>query len=258
MKQLDGKVAWVTGAGSGIGRAATVALAEEGASVVLTGRNPDALGATAEMLAPGTASAIEPGDVTDPARMRAIAAAIEARFGGLDIMVNNAGVNIGERRWSDLKPEGIDTLISTNLSSVFYGVMAALPLMRARGGGLFIHVGSRVARFWDGPSGPGYIAAKSALAAMSHTLNTEECVNGIRSTLLNPGETATAILANAIKSGQRAPLTDAELARILKPEDCGDLIRYVACLPKHVCINEVMITPTWNRSLVGMKPPGNP
>lgn len=256
--RLDGKVAWITGAGSGIGRAATLALAAEGAALVLTGRTREPLDETVSMLGTDVVSTVQPGDVTDAAAMKAVANAIRERFGRLDIMVNNAGTNVAERKWIELSPEGIDQVIRTNLSSAFYCVTAVLPMMRERREGLFIHIGSRVARYWDGPSGPGYITAKTALTAMSHTINMEECTNGIRSTLLNPGETATAILANAIKSGQRAPLTDAELARILKPEDCGDLIRYVACLPKHVCINEVMITPTWNRSLVGMKPPGNP
>lgn len=251
MGRLAGKVAWVTGAGSGIGRAASVALAAEGAALVLTGRSPEPLAETAGLLAPDAVALVEPGDVTDAHRMRAIAAAIGERFGRLDVMVNNAGANIPERRWSELSAEGIDALIGVNLSSAFYGVTAALPLMRARGDGLFIHVGSRVARYWDGPSGPGYIAAKSALTAMSHTLNAEECVNGIRSTLLNPGETATAILANAIKAGRRAPLTREEADRLLKAEEVADLIRYVACLPKHVCMPEVMLTPTWNRGLLG-------
>jgi NADP-dependent 3-hydroxy acid dehydrogenase YdfG len=101
-------------------------------------------------------------------------------------------------------------------------VIAALPLMKANRNGLFIHIGSRAGRFWDGPSGGGYIAAKSALIAMSHSNNREECLNGIRSTIINPGETATEILKNR----EANPVTADELERILKPEDCGDLIRY--------------------------------
>ena len=117
--------------------------------------------------------------------------------------------------------------------------------MRARQAGLFIHIGSRAGRVWDGPSGVGYTAAKTALVAMSHAINREEFGNGIRSSILNPGETATEILKT-----RRASWSEEELARLLRPEDVADLVRYIACLPAHVCMSEVMLTPTWNRSYV--------
>jgi NADP-dependent 3-hydroxy acid dehydrogenase YdfG len=117
--------------------------------------------------------------------------------------------------------------------------------MRARKDGTFIHIGSRVGRFWDGPSGAGYMAAKTGLVAMSHSINREECLNGIRSCIVNPGETATDILRNRAK-----PPSEEELARLLKPEDCADLIRYIACLAPHICMSEVMFLPTWNRTYV--------
>ena len=90
------------------------------------------------------------------------------------------------------------------------------------------------------PQRRGYIAAKSALIAMSHTINREECLNGIRSTIISLGEIATEIL----KSRTTNPVTPEELARNLKPEDCADLVRYIACLPAHICISEVTFLPT--------------
>jgi NADP-dependent 3-hydroxy acid dehydrogenase YdfG len=244
MTRLKGQIAWITGAGSGIGRAAAHALAAEGALVVLTGRRRPNLEETAKVT--GREALILEGDVTDAARIGEIAQEIQKRYGRLDIVVNNAGTNIPERKFSQLTPAGIDELIKTNLSSAFYCVTAALPLMRANRNGLFIHVGSRAGRYWDGPSGGGYIAAKSALIAMSHNINREECLNGIRSTIISPGETATEILKNR----KANPVTSEELARILKPEDCGDLIRYAACLPAHICMSEVTFLPTWNRVYV--------
>jgi NADP-dependent 3-hydroxy acid dehydrogenase YdfG len=242
--QLKGKIAWITGAGSGIGRAAAHALAAEGASLVLTGRRRPNLEETAKNT--GTDTLIQDGDVTDASRVSEIAREIENVFGRLDIVVNNAGTNIVRRKFSELTPEGIDELVETNLSSALYCVIAALPMMKANRNGLFIHIGSRAGRFWDGPSGGGYIAAKSALIAMSHSINREECLNGIRSTIINQGETATEILKNR----KANPVTADELERILKPEDCGDLIRYVACLPAHICMSEVTFLPTWNRVYV--------
>jgi NADP-dependent 3-hydroxy acid dehydrogenase YdfG len=243
MARLTGKVAWITGAGSGIGRATADALAAEGATVVLTGRSAQPLEQAANEI--GSAARVKTGDVTDAARMAEIAREIGAESGRLDIVVNNAGMNIVERKWVDLKPEAIDQVIATNLNSAFYCVVAALPLMRARKDGIFIHVGSRAARIWDGPSGAGYMAGKAGLVAMSHTINREEFLNGIRSTVVNPGETVTPILKT-----RRVPMSDEELSRLLQPQDCADLIRYIACLPPHICVNEVLMTPTWNRSFV--------
>jgi NADP-dependent 3-hydroxy acid dehydrogenase YdfG len=244
MTRLKGQIAWITGAGSGIGRAAAHALAAEGASLVLTGRRRAKLEETANNT--GIVTLIQDGDVTNATRISEIAQEIKKTFGRLDIVVNNAGTNIPERKFSQLTPEGIDELIKTNLSSAFYCVTAALPLMRANRNGLFVHIGSRAGRFWDGPSGGGYIAAKSALIAMSHTINREECLNGIRSSIISPGETVTDILKNRTAN----PVTPEELERILKPEDCADLIRYVACLPAHICMSEVTFLPTWNRVYV--------
>ena len=81
---------------------------------------------------------------------------------------------------------------------------------------------------------------------MSHTINQQECVNGIRSTVFLPGEVATPILDK-----RPNPVGPQERARMVQSEDCGDLIRYIACLPPHIVINEVMINPTWNRGYVG-------
>ena len=129
MAHLTGKVAWITGAGSGIGEAAAHALAAEGASIVLTGRRADALASVAAAI--GDRAATAPADMTDRHAVAAIAARIAAEHGRLDILVNNAGANIPDRAWSVLTTEGADAVIDANLRSAFYGVIAALPLMRA-------------------------------------------------------------------------------------------------------------------------------
>src|SRR4051794_7525576 len=114
MSNLAEKIAWVTGAGSGIGEAAALALAREGATVVLTGRRRAPLDAVAAKIRESGGTAF---DVTDKAAVRAAAAAIDNQHGRLDVLVNNAGVNIPDRRWARLSPEGIDTLIAGNLTS---------------------------------------------------------------------------------------------------------------------------------------------
>lgn len=245
MGQLEGKIAWVTGAGSGIGEAAALALAAEGATVILTGRRREPLEDVARRIAQTGRAHVQPADLTVAAQVQEVGAYIGKTFGRLDILVNNAGINIVDRHWNKLTPEGIDTLVHGNLSAALYCVTVALPFMRAQQDGLIIHTASMAGRFIGGLSGPIYVAAKHGIVAMSHGLNMEECVNGIRSTVFLPGEVATPILDK-----RPVPVTPEERARMVQSADCGDLIRYVACLPKHVVMNEVHLSPTWNRSYV--------
>ncbi len=249
MQKLRGKVAWVTGAGSGIGEAGAVALAQEGMTVVLSGRRPDPLQAVAQRINATAASKarVQPADLSKKSEVNKIAEAIKAELGRLDVVVNNAGANIAARAWRNLTADGIDTLIQGNLTSAFYVVAAALPIMRAQGGGLFIHTASWAGRFIGPVSGPGYTAAKHGMVAMSHTINLEECMHGIRSCVVCPGEVATPILKN-----RPIPETAETMARMLQPEDMGELIAFVAKQPAHVCINEVLITPTHNRGYIGI------
>lgn len=246
MDGLRGKVAWVTGAGSGIGESAALKLAEAGAAVVLTGRREAPLLDVAGRIraAGGTAHA-RAADLTKADQVRAAADWIAAELGRLDILVNNAGGNITDRAWSRLSPAGVDELIANNLSSAFYCAQAVLPTMRAQGGGLMIHTASMAGRNVGPLSGPGYVAAKHGVVAMSHSINMEECANGIRSCALLPGEVNTPILQK-----RPNPLSQEDLARMLQPEDVGDMIRHIAGLPPHVCVNEIWITPTWNRGYI--------
>jgi NADP-dependent 3-hydroxy acid dehydrogenase YdfG len=249
MGNLDGRTAWVTGSGSGIGEAAALALAKAGAAVILTGRREAPLRrVAAEIEGEGGRAAVAPGDLTRPGDVDRIVASIRDRAGKLDILVNNAGVNIRERRWAELDPGRIDTVLDGNLSSAFYVAVAVLPMMRAQGEGILIHTASWAGRFIGPMSGPAYTAAKHAVVAMSHTINIEEFDHGIRSSVICPGEVATPILDQ-----RPVPVSAEDRARMLQPEDLGDLILYLATRPKRVCINEVLIGPTWNRGYLRLR-----
>lgn len=246
MIDIKGKIAWVTGAGTGIGEAGAVALARQGAVVVLTGRRREPLDKVAAAIsARGGTVHVKAADLTNASEVAKVADWIEATFGRLDILVNNAGLNIPDRSWARLSPEGIDKVIHGNLSSAFYVVQAVLPLMRQQGGGLFIHTASWAGRFVGPVPGPAYIAAKHGMVAMSHSLNLEECGHGIRSTVLCPGEVATPIMTE-----RPIPETAESLARMVQPEDMGELIAFVAQQPPHVVINEVVVSPTYNRGYI--------
>jgi NADP-dependent 3-hydroxy acid dehydrogenase YdfG len=243
---LKGKIAWVTGAGTGIGEAAALALAREGATVVLTGRREQPLQGVAERIAAaGGKAQVRAADVTKAAAVQRIADGIRAEHGRLDILVNNAGTNIPDRNWQRLKPEGTDTVIVGNLTSAFYVVEAALPLMRAQKGGVMIHTASWAGRNIGPVSGPAYTAAKHGMVAMSHTINLEEGQNGIRSSVICPGEVATPILLN-----RPVPETAETMARMIQSADMGELVLFIARQPAHVCINEVLISPTHNRGYI--------
>ncbi len=243
MSDLKGKVAWVTGAGSGIGEAAALALAREGATLVLSGRRREPLQSVAERIAAlGSKALVAPGDLGREETAAKIAGEISATFGRLDVLVNNAGGNVTERSWSKLTPERVKTVLDANLNSAFYCSVAALGIMRPQKDGLLIHTSSWAGRWVGLVSGPSYVAAKHGVVAMSHAINMEEFQHGIRSTVLCPNEVATPILDLRPK-----PVTAEERARMIQPEHMADLIVYVAKLPASICLNEVVISPTWNR-----------
>jgi NADP-dependent 3-hydroxy acid dehydrogenase YdfG len=244
--RLDGKVVWVTGGGSGIGEAAAMTLAGEGATVVLTGRREAPLEEVAGWIeAAGGTAHVQPGDLTDPVAVRRIGAFIADEIGRLDILLNNAGININDRHWDKLTPENAQLMINGNLAAAAQCVTVALPIMRARRDGLIIHTASMAGRFIGGFPGPLYTAAKHGIVAMSHSINMQECVNGIRSCVFLPGEVATAILDK-----RPNPVSAEERARMVQPQDCADLILYIALLPPRLVMNEVMLSPTWNRAYV--------
>ncbi len=244
---LHGKVAWITGAASGIGRAGAGELAEAGASVVLSGRRPGQLeAAVAEIAAAGGKAEAAPVDVGDRDAVARVAAGILDRHGRVDILVNSAGINLPTRFWKTLTPESFAQIIGINLNGALYCIHAVLPQMRARKDGLVINISSWAGRFETYMTGPAYNASKHAMAALTHSLNDEECVNGIRACVIYPGEVATPILRNRPK-----PPSPEEIARMLQPEDLGRTIRFVAEMPPRVCVNEILISPTWNRFFLG-------
>lgn len=246
MPQLDGKIVWVTGGGTGIGEAAALALAREGAAIVLTGRREAPLDNVARQIRElGGTAHVQPGDLSDPASVRRVGDFIRDKIGRLDILLNNAGININERHWDKLTPENASLMINGNLAAAAQCVTVALPIMRRNQDGLIIHTASMAGRFIGGFPGPLYTAAKHGIVAMSHSINMEECVHGIRSCVFLPGEVATAILDK-----RPNPVSAEEKARMVQPEDCADLIRYIALMPKRLVMNEVMLGPTWNRAYV--------
>jgi NAD(P)-dependent dehydrogenase (short-subunit alcohol dehydrogenase family) len=243
----SGKVAWITGGGSGIGLAGALELAKAGAHVVISGRtartNESAL---SELKKAGSAEA-NLLDVADKKAVAATAADIEKRHGRIDILVTSAGTNLGvKRNFKTMSAEGWDDIVAINLSGLFYCCHAVLPGMRARKDGLIINISSWAGRYPSVLTGPAYNATKRAVIALTESINIEECANGIRATSILPGEVATPIMEK-----RPVPPSKEERARMAQPEDFGKAILFVAAMPARSCVNELVIAPTWNRFYLG-------
>lgn len=248
METLVGKIAWVTGAGGGIGEASAKALAAGGAHVVLSGRRLEEIErVAAEITAAGGKAEAAQLDVVDAQATQAIADDLIPRLGGIDIFMANAGINVPKRAVADVTPMDFAKVVDINLNGVMNGILAVLPHMRTKGAGTLILTSSWAGRHPSRLTGPAYSASKHAVVALSHSINQDEGVNGIRCTALMPGEVATPIMLSRPK-----PPSDEDLAKMLQAEDLGAMVRYIAEAPAHVCINEVLISPTWNRSFVGV------
>lgn len=243
---LNGQVAWVTGAGSGIGRASALTLARAGAWVFLSDRHEANLHETAAAIeSAGGRVVIAVTEMGDADSVDASAALMLERFGRCDVLVNCAGINIPKRAWAAVEATGFDEVVRINLNGCFYATRAVLPIMRIQGGGLLIHIASWAGLYVTAAHGPAYVAAKHGLVALSESLNQAECVNGIRSTCLCPGEVATPILDQRL-----VPVSSEDRAHMLQPQDLADLVLYVAQAPRTVCFNEILLSPTRNRAYI--------
>jgi NADP-dependent 3-hydroxy acid dehydrogenase YdfG len=246
MSKLKGKIAWITGAGTGIGLAGAQALAQSGAVVVMSGRRKEILELEAEKIRiRGGSAEVEVLDVSDPAAVKKAASNILSRHAVVDILLNSAGLNTSNRFWKNQTIEGWRDVIGINLDGSFYTTHAVLPAMRAKKNGLIINVSSWAGVFHPKLTGAAYNASKHAVTAMTETINMEECANGIRACALCPAEVATPIMDR-----RPIPPSAEDRARMLQAEDLGETIRFVAEMPAHVCINQVIISPTWNRMYI--------
>lgn len=248
MRTLDGKLVWVTGAGTGIGEASARLLAAAGMTVVLSGRRREPLEATAAAIreAGGRADVI-PLDVADRDAVFAAAASIEEAHGRIDVLFANAGTNLTPRNWSDAVTDrsvldGWDTVIDANVKGVYSGVAAVLPAMRRQGDGLIVVTSSWAGRFYSQVAGVAYGASKHAVMSISAHVNMQEGPNGIRACAICPGEVATPIL-------DRRPvkLTPAELEKLIQPEDIAEAVLFAVRMHPRTSVHEILVAPTWPR-----------
>ncbi len=184
---LEGQTAVVTGASQGIGREISVALAENGANLVLAARSAEALEETRGLVEEqGGEALVVPTDLLEPGEVDALASAALERFGSVEVLVNNSGVEGPTAALQDISPEEWASVLDTNLKGAFLCCRALLPSMIERGAGSIVMIGSVLARrpvFGRTP----YAASKLALVALAHNLATEVGPSGIRVNVVSPG-----------------------------------------------------------------------
>ena len=240
MTAFAGKVVWMTGAGTGIGKAGALMFAQEGAAVALIGRRRDKLDeVAAEIQTIGGKAVVEALDVADRKKVGEAGERLLKRLGRVDILVNNAGLNVVNRRLNEITAEDWDYILAVNLTGAFNMVQAAMPTMRNQKDGLIINIASTAAKRVSGVAGIAYSASKFGMLGMSLSLTQEAWKFGIRACCLCPDDVNTPIMAR-----RKVKYPPEVLDQFIQPEDLAETMRFVALMPRRTSIPEMLIYPT--------------
>ncbi|HFV7318502.1 TPA: SDR family oxidoreductase [Staphylococcus aureus] len=230
MTVLTDKIAVVTGAGSGIGEAIATLLHEEGAKVVLAGRNKDKLQNVANQLAQDSVKVV-PTDVTKKEEVDELIKMAQQTFGGLDIVINSAGKMLSSKI-TDYQVDEWDSMIDVNIKGTLYTAKAALPTMLEQSSGHLINIAS-ISGFEVTKSSTIYSATKAAVHTITQGLEKELAKTGVKVTSISPGMVDTAITATYNPTDRKK----------LEPQDIAEAVLYALTQPKHVNVNEITVRP---------------
>jgi NAD(P)-dependent dehydrogenase (short-subunit alcohol dehydrogenase family) len=237
--RLTGTCALIVGASSGMGRATALRFAAEGAAVALTARREEQLAElAAEIEASGGRALAVPADVRDAAGVDRMVERVHGAFGRLDVLVYATGTNIPDRSLERLTRETWEMMLATNLTGAFYCTQAALPIMRAQGGGLILYLATGAVQRPD-LSGVAYQASKHGMVGLAHGTMQEEKARGIRTTVIFPGLTDTPLVLK-----RPTPTPPEVMAHALQPEDVAEACLFVASLPPRAHVPELVLLPS--------------
>ncbi len=247
-KSLAGRVALVTGASSGIGEAAAIALAEAGADVAISARRVDRLAALVKTIeALGVRALALPGDVAIEADATAAVEKTVAHFGKIDILVNSAGI-IQAGGIENTNLEEYRRVVDVNLMGTVYTCRAAIGPMKAQGHGDIINISSQAGRK-NAPPFNAYAASKHALNSMSDSMRQEVGGHGIRVCVLMPGATATEVANNVTDPNFRSFMqSHTNESNTVSASEMAAAIVFVAAQPQRVNIDMISIRPTSDTS----------
>src|ERR687894_3021145 len=242
MAKLDGKVAVITGASSGIGEATAEALAAEGAAVVVAARREDRLADLVGRIEEGGGRGLAAVcDVTDEGQAHGLIRKAEEEFGSVDILVNNAGVMLLSTVGKGLSDEWRQ-MFDVNVLGLLYATDAAIGVMKEQGSGHIVNVSS-VAGRKTRPTVGVYSGTKFAVNAVSEALRQEVLEDGIRVTVVEPGAVATELTDHITDEEVREGLKQRRIEP-LQSEDIANAIAYAVGQPQRVSVNEILIRPT--------------
>ncbi|HHB2751811.1 TPA: SDR family oxidoreductase [Staphylococcus aureus] len=230
MTVLTDKVAVVTGAGSGIGEAIATLLHEEGAKVVLAGRNKEKLQNVANQLSQDSVKVV-PTDVTNKEEVDELIKIAQQTFGGLDIVINSAGQMLSSKI-TDYQVDEWDSMIDVNIKGTLYTAQAVLPTMLEQSSGHLINIAS-ISGFEVTKSSTIYSATKAAVHTITQGLEKELAKTGVKVTSISPGMVDTAITAAYNPTDRKK----------LEPQDIAEAVLYALTQPKHVNVNEITVRP---------------
>lgn len=240
----------ITGATAGFGKATAVRFAENGYNIIITGRRKELLDKLEkELLAYGKIKVLSLCfDVRKKNEVESVIENLSQEWKSIDILVNNAGLAAGLSHIQDGNTNDWDRMIDTNVKGLLYITRAVSPLMIARNKGHIFNLGS-IAGKETYENGNVYCASKFAVDALSKSMRIDMLKNNIKVTLIAPGMAETEFALVRFNGDEQKAKNVYKGISALTAEDIANVIYYCATLPEHVCINEIVITPTQQASV---------
>ena len=229
----------ITGAGSGVGQAIALKLAEQGWRVALVGRRAEALAQTVQLAGARAGQFLVcPCDIGDAAAVTAMAQRVLTELREVEVLVNAAGTNAPRRALEILSLEDYHMMMDANLNGAYYCVQAFLPQMRARQSGTIVNIVSDAGKQASPKAGPAYVMSKFGLAGLTQAINAEERTRGVRACAIFPGDIDTPLLDK-----RPAPPPAEARAKMMKAEDIADCALLAIHLPPRAIVEEIIVRP---------------